>query len=106
VIRDGATDPSTDYQISELDHAAHMRSVLSADRHLIVGTDPRRVELFRIDEDPLETTNVASSAPADVAALQLVLDAYDRSHVRQPAERAQAPDQKEVERLRALGYVP
>jgi arylsulfatase A-like enzyme len=82
-------------QIRELSDLSRLRSI------------PAEVELFDLDEDPHELTNVASSRPAVVERLDGLLADYTARSGREPTTPREAPPipAHVAERLRSLGYL-
>jgi tetratricopeptide (TPR) repeat protein len=102
--RDLAAGRGTGEAYAESDYAtgfgwAPLRSWRLGDLKLIEAPQP---ELYDLAKDPLETTNLAATRPADVDRLRGVLRAASASEVRRDERRMSA---ETAERLRSLGYV-
>mgnify|MGYP002634372820 CR=1 FL=1 len=54
------------------------------DEKLLVGKDPKQIELFRFPADSVEKTNLSPRSPAEVARLKSLLDAWTASLPQQP----------------------
>jgi arylsulfatase A-like enzyme len=66
-------------------------------------------ELYDLEQDPLERTNLAPKARAEVAALRRELEAFNK-FTRQAASRVRAEQVRKLDRdteraLRSLGYI-
>jgi arylsulfatase A-like enzyme len=77
-------------------------------RH-VRGTQAGQEELYDLEADPLERRNVAAEAPARVAAMRRVLDAFNQVLARASqgvrAEQAEKLDRDTERALRSLGYI-
>lgn len=80
-------------------------AVRQGDWKLIRGPGEGRRELFDLSQDPREREDRAGAEPARADALEQHIAAWLREHERpDPAPGAVSPE--DLERLRALGYVP
>jgi arylsulfatase A-like enzyme len=80
---------------------APLRS-LRADRYKLI--DAPRVELYDLDSDPGEETNVLAEHPTVAAAMRHRLRSFDSGHAPTSAPEA-AQDEAVLDRIRSLGYV-
>ncbi len=78
---------------------------------LILNLKPRlslpqpRHELYHIESDPKETTNVADQHPEIVKELEQAILARFKDRAQEPAARPEQVDPEILEALRALGYI-
>jgi len=71
---------------------------------LIEGPEEGTLELFDLERDPAERTNLAGEMPERVEALRGLIAAWRARH--DPERRAPPPiPEADRERLRAMGYV-
>jgi arylsulfatase A-like enzyme len=61
-------------------------------------------ELYDLDADPRESTNLAAAEPATVAALSARMDAWLATHRSAPQAEVAPVSPEKLEQLRALGY--
>ncbi len=71
---------------------------------LIEGPDEKSLELFDLESDPGELSNLAASEPKHVERLRLRLSEWRRRHTRDDAEPVDLSEEDRA-RLQALGYV-
>lgn len=84
------------------DAAPMHQAVLEGDWKLIVSG--RDVELFNLDTDPGEHTNLAAENPGRVAEMRSLIDAWNAANVQ--AELGEGTlNEEDVQALEALGYV-
>jgi arylsulfatase A-like enzyme len=106
-----AVERPTDGKGAALPAFADLRDRLAAVRAdgyklIIPVRDPARAELYDLEADPGELTNVAASLPALTGQLRRRLLAWrQRWAGSRTAARALVPDEELLRRLRALGYV-
>ena len=74
---------------------------------LVSSRTPPREALYDLQEDPLETRDVAAERPQELARHRALLERYRQRAEHQPTGTLQlAPDDQIREQLRALGYAP
>jgi hypothetical protein len=69
------------------------------------GATGGAVELYDLEGDPAERSNVQTSHGAEVKSLMGALDAHFARLRRESAGHAREPNEEEIEKLRSLGYV-
>jgi arylsulfatase A-like enzyme len=77
-------------------------SVATTDWHLVRSAG-RPLELFDLENDPLERRNAAADHPRIVERLEALLDAWSEAHAAGSSARGEV-DPELLEALRALGY--
>ena len=84
-----------------------LKSWLQHPWKLILNEPPTAPELFDLEEDPMETKNVAQANPEVVARLRGRLEARLAGHLDAEVLEIEPgiDDPEHLERLRALGYI-
>lgn len=91
--------------VSELDRELVLRSLMTPDLHLIVDVEKGAVQLFDPATDPAEQHNLAVSRPEDARRMQSELDSALAGMGGNEPMQGEAVSERELEELRALGYV-
>ncbi len=107
-LRAGAQPGAAERLIfSDSDHRGNSEDLLASVRRgrfkLIHNRATGRSELFDLQADPAERTNLAASHPAQAEALERELQRFQAAPTTAPDSRELSPE--EIEELRALGYL-
>jgi len=91
---------------TEREHVFDLASVVSAGHKLLLTPDTGQSQLFDLEHDPGELTDLAAQQPERVADMVSLLRAWLQTTSEGPANAADAADVDEAQRLlRELGYL-